>query len=305
MTGRRPRVSPGDAIRVVAPSGPVPRDDFEAGVRLLAARYRPRYDPARIFQTDGFLAGSDEARLRELTEAIADPEARAIVMARGGHGLLRLLPFLDPEILRANPKPIVGFSDGTALLAYATRAGVPAIHGPVVTQLPRLPEDDRAALFSLLEGAAGGGGAGLRVLLSELSPIVQGRARGPLVGGNLEVLSRLLGTPYAPDFAGAILLLEDVGERPYRVDRLLTHLDLAGVFSAVAGVVVGDFIDCKEPEGARFPSPDARAVLEERLSRLAIPVLCDAPVGHGARNRALPLGVECEIDTRGGTLAAA
>ena len=294
---RPPRLRPGDVIRVVAPSGPVPREGFARGIERLGARYSIRHDEG-LFARDGFLAGPDERRLDELRDALHDPEARAVVMARGGYGLGRLLPFLDPAWLHARPVPLVGFSDGTALLAYAQRAGVVAVHGPVVTQLGGLPDDDQAALFRLLEEPSPG------LLLKDLEGVVPGRAQGPLVGGNLEVFSRLLGTPFMPDVEGAILLLEDLGERPYRIDRLLTHLDSAGVFSAVAGVVVGDFSGCVEPEATRASQPTAVEVIEERLSRLAIPVAIGAPVGHGTRNVALPHGAMVELDARFGTLHA-
>ena len=217
-------------------------------------------------------------------------------MARGGYGLLRLLPFLDPARLARRPRPVVGFSDGTALLAVATRAGLAAIHGPVVTQLPGLSSDDQAVLFQRLEKP------GPAVLLDELEEVVPGRARGPLIGGNLEVFSRLVGTPYLPDVNGAILFFEDLGERPYRIDRLITHLDLAGVFGAAAGVVLGDFSSCREPEATRASSPTAEEVLAERLGRLPIPVAVGGAFGHGTRNRALVTGALAELDTRAGTL---
>ncbi|MES1165275.1 MAG: LD-carboxypeptidase [Verrucomicrobiota bacterium] len=294
---RPPRLSPGDVVRVVAPSGPVPREGFAAGAALLGARYRLRYDEA-MFAREGFLAGSDERRLDELRAAFRDPDARAVVMARGGYGLGRLLPLLEPELFAGRPLPIVGFSDGTALLAQAARVGVTAVHGPVVTQLAGLPDDDHRALFRLLEDPAPG------VVAGDLVGLVPGRARGPLLGGNLEVFSRLLGTPFMPDLAGAILFFEDLGERPYRVDRLITHLDSAGVFGAAAGVVVGDFSGCLEPEATRASSPSVAEVLEERLGRLAIPVAMGAPIGHGTRNAAVPYGALVELDTRFGTLAA-
>jgi muramoyltetrapeptide carboxypeptidase len=295
---RPPRLHPGDTVRVIAPSGPVPRSELEAGAAILGERYRLRYDAEAILRIDGFLAGSDEVRLRELVEAIRDPEARAVFMARGGYGLLRLLPFLDPEVLRANPKPLVGFSDGTVLLAHAARAGVASVHGPVLTQLARLPAEDRAGLFGVLEAPGPG------LLAENLEAPVPGRVQGPLLGGNLEVFSRLLGTPYLPDLDGAVLFLEDLGERPYRVDRLITHLDLAGVFSAVSAVVVGDFSGCKEPAGSKLASPLANEVLLERLGRLAIPVAFGARIGHGERNVAVPYGTLVELDTRHGTLVA-
>jgi muramoyltetrapeptide carboxypeptidase len=285
-------------VRVVAPSGPVPRDAFLAGVAALSARYDVRYDEG-VFSRDGFLAGPDERRLEELFRALADPEARAVVMARGGYGLLRILPFVAaqlPSLLAAGPRTLVGFSDGTALLAAAARAGVTSIHGPVVTQLGNLGTEDQGALFALLETA------GPAPLLSGLEEIIPGRVQGPLLGGNLEVFTRLVGTPYLPDLAGAILFIEDLGERPYRVDRMLTHLDLAGLFDAVSAVVVGDFSSCREPEATRAESPTAEAVLVDRLGRLPIPVVTGGAFGHGTRNRALPYGALCELDTRSGTL---
>jgi muramoyltetrapeptide carboxypeptidase len=294
---RPPHLKPGDVVRVVAPSGPVPRAGFLAGAEILGRRYTLRYDEA-LFTADGYLAGSDERRLAELAAALADPEARAVVMARGGYGLLRLLPFIDPAALRAAAKPIVGFSDGTALLAQAARAGVTAVHGPVVTQLGNLPSEDHSALYRLLEEPSPG------VVLSGLEGVVPGRARGRLLGGNLEVFSRLVGTPFLPDLGGAILFIEDLGERPYRIDRLITHLDLAGVFGALAGVVVGDFSACLEPEPTRKSSPPVGDVLVERLSRLAIPVARGALVGHGTRNVAVPYGALCELDALRGTLTA-
>jgi muramoyltetrapeptide carboxypeptidase len=295
---RPPRLAPGDAIRLVAPAGPVPIDELEAGAHFLAQRYRVRYERGALFRKEGFLAGPDEHRLAELRAAIEDPEAKAVVLARGGYGLLRLLPFLEPELLRAHPKPLVGFSDGTALLAYAARAGVASVHGPVVTQLPRLQEADRQALFGLLERPGRG------LLLDQLESVIPGLVAGPLLGGNLEVFSRLVGTPFMPDLEGAVLFFEEIGERPYRVDRLLTHLDLAGVFSAAAAVIIGEFKDCQERPDSKLASPTVEEVLEDRLGRLAVPVAFGAAIGHGERNGALPYGTMVELDTRQGTLIA-
>jgi len=285
-------------VRVVAASGPIFPDAFAPGAALLSARYHLHYDRTALFAADGYLAGSDAARLTSLVEAIRDPNAKAVFLGRGGYGLLRIVAALDPALLRQHPKPIIGFSDGTVLLAYAARAGVAAIHGPVVTQLARLPGNDHAALFSLLESPEP------CPLLTGLSALRPGQATGPLIGGNLEVFSRLLGTPYLPDLDGAILFFEDVGERPYRIDRLLTHLELAGLFDRAAAVIVGAFIGCDEPSESPIASPSATAVVAERLSRLRIPVATNAPVGHATRNRALPHGTRAHLDTAKGTLVA-
>ncbi len=293
---RPPRLRPGDPIRVVAASGPVFPDAFAPGADVLSRRYALRHDPKTLFAADGFLAGSDATRLTALVEAIRDPDAKAVILARGGYGLLRILASIDPTLLRDNPKPIVGFSDGTVLLALAARAGVASIHGPVVTQLGRLSDEDRSALFALLESPEP------RELLAGLQGLRFGRAEGPLLGGNLEVFSRLLGTKHLPNLDGAILFLEEVGERPYRLDRLLTHLELAGVFDRVAAVVIGALVACEEPAESRIGSPTAEAVVKERLARLGIPVALGAPIGHGVRNLALPYGVLAQLDVKAGTL---
>jgi muramoyltetrapeptide carboxypeptidase len=292
---RPPRLRPGSTVRIIAPSGPVPRDAFDAGAAVLGARYTLKLDDG-VFAREGYLAGSDERRLGELMAALDEPDTDAIVMARGGYGLLRLLPFVDLAALARRPRPIVGFSDGTALLAAAARAGFVSVHGPVVTQIGNVSTADQQGLFELLEAP------GPSLLLADLEEIVPGRARGPLVGGNLEVFSRLLGTPFLPSIEGAILFFEDLGERPYRIDRLVTHLDLAGVFGAAAGVVLGDFSTCREPDATRGDSPTADDVLLERLGRLAIPVVRRGAFGHGTRNRALPYGALCDLDTRAGAL---
>jgi muramoyltetrapeptide carboxypeptidase len=288
------RLAAGDRVAVVAPAGPVPRERFEAGARILAARYSLVHDE-RIFAKSGFLAGSDDDRLAELQHALGDPSVKAILCARGGYGLMRILPSLDPAPLLAAPKILVGFSDVTVLHAWAARAGVTSVHGPVVTQLADLPADDAQSLIDLLESP-------------QAPPPVEnlrcaagrGIATGLLRGGNLELISRLAGTPWALALDGAVLLLEEIGERPYRIDRALTQLELSGAFSRLSGVVVGGLESCAEPPPG--VSPTAEEVVVERLSRLGVPLLLGAPVGHGARNRALPLGVRVELDAGAGRL---
>ena len=277
---------------MVAPAGPVPRDAFAAGAAILAGRYTLVHDE-RIFTRDGYLAGDDDARAAELGRALADPAVEAVFCARGGYGLMRILDRLDAAAFARAPKLIVGFSDVTALHAWAACAGVASLHGPVVTQLGRVPADDVAALFAFCESPAPPPPlAGLRALHG-------GRGEGPLVGGNLEMITRLVGTPFALPLDGAVLFLEDVGERPYRIDRQLTQLRLAGALDRLAGVVLGDFVGCVEKDGS---GPDAEAVLAERLGARGIPVLAGAPIGHGERNRALPHGARARVDAAAGTL---
>lgn len=295
---RPPCLRPGDRVRVVAGSGPVHRQRFEAGVRALAGHYDLSYDKDTLFARSGFLAGEDHHRLEALNTAIADTDCRAIFLARGGYGLTRILSGIDRISMRTHPKAIVGYSDVTALLSVCARAGVAAIHGPMISDFAGLSAGDRASLINLLENPDPG------TLLSGLERLVGGHATGPLLGGNLEVLSRLLGTPQQPDFEGAILFLEEVGEMPYRVDRLLTHLESAGVLESVAGIVIGDFTDCDEIEDGTIQSPTAREVLKSRLRSLPVPVALGGGFGHGDRKASLPYGVRAHLDTESGELTA-
>lgn len=277
---------------MVAPAGPVPRDAFAAGAAILGARYALVHDE-RIFAREGFLAGDDDARAAELARALADPTIEAIFCARGGYGLMRILDRLDGAGFARAPKPIVGFSDVTALHAWATHAGVMSLHAPVVTQLGKLPPEDAAALFALAESPSPPPAVtGLRALRP-------GRAEGRFVGGNLEIVSRLVGTPWALPLDGAVLLVEEVGERPYRIDRQLTQLRLAGALDRLAGVIVGDLVGCAEKDGS---APDAETVLAERFAAYGIPVLAGAPIGHGSRNRAIPHGARVRLDAAARTL---
>jgi muramoyltetrapeptide carboxypeptidase len=298
-----PRLVPGDRVAVVAPAGPVPPEAFAAGIARLRQRYRVDYDEAVLSRT-GFLAGSDDRRAAELLRWLGEPDVKALFCARGGYGVLRILPALDraARALLQRPLPLVGFSDATALLAWAVGAGVRAVHGPVISQLERLGDGDLAALWALLEDPSPAPPWTGLVPLSRGAG--DGRAEGPLLGGNLEVLSRLVGTRWQPDWRGAVVLLEEVGERPYRIDRTLTQLELAGRFAGAVGLVIGDLVRCEEPPGAwpGQPSPTALEVVAERLSGLGVPVLAGAPLGHADRNRPLAIGARVAIDGQAGTL---
>lgn len=278
---------PGDAVSIVAPSSSFDRPAFERGLALLAARYRPVLTEG-LFAKERYLAGPDERRLAELQDALDRPDTRAVFCARGGYGALRLLSRLR---LAPTPKPLIGFSDVTALHGAFQAAGQVSIHGPVITHLGTLDDATGQALFELLESPDA------RLVL-EGAPLVPGIAEGPVVGGNLSVFTRLLGTPYLPPLDGAILFFEDVGERPYRLDRMWQHLALAGVLERVAGVAMGTFEDCREPHG----DWTAEGILGELARELGLPAVIGLPVGHGKANRAFPLGARARLDGAVGTL---
>ncbi|HVC30510.1 MAG TPA: LD-carboxypeptidase [Steroidobacteraceae bacterium] len=278
-----PALRPGDPVKAVAPAGPFDRASFEAGLEIIARRYEVRYDPG-ILARHRYLAGSDERRLGELAAALVDPDCRAVFCARGGYGLMRLLPGLQG--ITPTPKPVIGFSDVTALHQLLQQRGLVSVHGPVLTQLPRLEARTHARLFELLESEAPAAD------LTGAATYVDGVAEGPLLGGNLAVLSRLVGTPFLPPLEGAVLLLEDIGERPYQLDRMWTHLALAGVFRQVRGIVLGEFIGCEE-KNADYSSAD---VLRDLAAAAGLPCAAGFPIGHGAQNQPVPLGVRVRLD---------
>ena len=279
---------PGDPVAVIAPAGPFDRESFEAGLAIVAARYSAQYD-SEIFQRQRYLAGSDSRRLAELNRALTDPAIRAVFCARGGYGTMRLLQRLDAE---GAAKPVVGFSDITALHQWQQSHGFVSIHGPVLTQLGRLGRATSERLFSLLESHSPA------APLSGTTTFVNGTAEGPLLGGNLSVFTRLLGTPFMPNLEGAVLMLEDVGERPYRLDRMWTHLELAGVFRKISGIVLGSFTHCEERNEA-YSSQD---VLRELAVATGLPCSAGFPIGHGDVNEPVALGVRVRLDANANRL---
>lgn len=295
-------------IHVVAPSGPVPHDRLDRGLSALRRHTSltggvPEIVEAPNVRTrDGFFAGPDAARLEGLETAWRDPASAGIWCARGGYGATRLLPRLDPELVRAREQaaPLVGFSDVTALhcWAYAT-AGARGVHGPVLAQLGELPDADVDLVIDLLRGEVP------PPLEADEDPSVLcgGTVEGPLVVGNLEVLRAMVGTPWMPSLDGALLGIEDVGERPYRIDRALTQLLTSGSLRGVRGVVVGQLHGCVEPDHGSSQGADATTVIAERLGRLGVPVVTGFPFGHApGRNAALPFGAPVRLHADDATL---
>lgn len=279
------------AVAVIAPAGPLPPATYAAGLDLLRERYQLRvaHDVNASPDSDfPYLAADDAARCAAFNSALADEEVQGVLCARGGYGSARILAALDAETLRRRRLPLVGFSDITAIHAWAAVHGVPTVHGPVVNQLSTLPRGDLEALFALLEGKAPSRFEGLRAW----GP---GRATGPLFGGNLAVLASLCGTPYLPPMAGRIFFFEEVNEPAYRLDRYLLQLQQAGALEGIVGVVVGELCRC---EGAE-------KVIQRLLAPLGVPVLHGLPAGHGPRNRAFWLSTEAMLDADAGTLEVA
>ncbi len=276
----------GDVIGVVAPAGAVDEASLGAGIRVLEqAGFRVLLGTA-VRTRWGFLAGTDRERAADLHQMFADPTVKAIIAARGGYGSGRLLPLLDMSAVQLHPKIFVGHSDLTFLLNHILeRAGFVTFHGPMVAGFPK-HATGAEHLLTMLTGA--------RVRWHEAArDVIQpGTAEGPLVGGCLSVIVATLGTPYAIETRGRLLFLEDVNEKPYRIDRMLTHLRQAGMLDNVAGVIFGEMSGCIATENERV---SVRDVIAEAFADAPYPVAFGLPSGHGAGTLTLPLGIRARL----------
>jgi muramoyltetrapeptide carboxypeptidase len=289
----------GDTVGIIAPASGFRRDDFEAGcAELLRLGYHPFYLPS-IFDRDLYFAGSADRRVRELHEMFARSEVKAVLCARGGYGCNYLLPHLDPDLIRSNPKIFAGCSDVTTLLTYlCDAAGLVTFHAPMVAgDLARPGGFDKPAWLAALSA---GRGYHREFAAEEVEPLAEGIAEGMLYGGCLSLLCASLGTPYEIRTQDTILFIEDRAERPYRIDRMLMQLKLAGKFDRVQGIVFGEMIDCGEPGSLDYT---LQQVVMRILGDLRIPIAFGLKSGHVSRDSiALPFGVQAKL-TVGKTIA--
>lgn len=308
-TIRKPRrLRRGDTVGLIKPAGFL-ADDLEIQLVMEAVTAMglvPKAAP-HLRSRFGYLAGPDKERAADINTMYADDSVRAVFAVRGGWGSARLLPYLDFDLIRANPKLLVGFSDTTALhLAFAARVGFATIHGPNAgSSWSKLSWDYFRRLAFYGEAPLYRNPLATEDRLVQrhwrTQTITPGKAQGRLLGGNLTVLASLLGTPYLPDFDGAILFLEDVDEAEYRIDRMLTQLSLAGVLRRVAGVAFGQCTNCR----ATGPSTGGFSVAEllrQHLQPLGVPAYQGALFGHVENQFSIPVGVRAEIDASNGTM---
>ncbi|MHB9144785.1 MAG: S66 peptidase family protein [Symbiobacteriia bacterium] len=293
---------PGDLVALASPAGPSTAATVEPmAAQLEAWGFRVRV-AAHAYSRWGYLGGTDAERAQDLNDLFRDPEVRAIFAVRGGYGVTRILPYLDLDAVRRDPKAVIGFSDITALHLALARVGVISFHGPVADVAGKRRSDyslgwlQRALTAPEPLGTVGNPPDG-----PTLYTLRSGRASGPLVGGNLTLITAVMGTPYEIETAGSILLMEDVEEAPYRIDRMLTQLLLAGKLEQVRGIVFGEPVGLEDPE-ADLPTLSLDEVLADRLGPLGIPVLVGFAAAHGFYRATLPLGVRVTLDADGGTL---
>jgi muramoyltetrapeptide carboxypeptidase len=293
---RKPRaLRPGDRVAVVAPASPFARDAFDAGLaELRRLGFEPVYDHT-VFARTRYTAGEPQVRADAFRRAWNDPAVAALMAVRGGYGSVQLLPLLDAGEIGATPKPFIGYSDNTSLLSWITlQCGVVSFHGPMLEGRLAIGEAgyDRDSFQRVLTRAAPAG----PIRHPAVVTLRAGEASGLLVGGTLTQLTASLGTPYAFDPpAGHILFLDEIAERPYRIDRMLTQLRLAGILSRAAAIVFGELPRCDEPAEA---GPAIAAVVADLLEGFGGPVLFGLPSGHttGACIT-LPFGVRARVVT--------
>ena len=278
----------GDTILVAASAGVLEAKRFNASLSRIQHQFDFRL-PDSLFRAEGYLAGNDQERADELNRGFRDPDVRAIWIARGGYGVSRILPLLDAAALVADPIPIIGYSDVTALHAWAFAHGVRGIHGPVLQTLDTLDDDDLNWLINLVRGTDDG-----RLMVDGHPGEVPLEGEAPLLGGNLSLLAHLSGTPFQLQLVDSFLLIEDVGEPSYAIDRYFTQLGHSGWLDGCKGVLVGDFLRCGDEV-----SPLDQTI-RERLTAFNLPSLWNVPVGHGRRNRAFSFGGRVAIE--GGSL---
>jgi muramoyltetrapeptide carboxypeptidase len=285
------RIKPGDTIGIVAPAGPFDRQTFFRGARIIEDMGFKIFIPPRLFEKNHYLAGSDKHRVQLVNQLFGDKSIDAIICARGGYGSMRILPMLDYDAIKNNPKVFIGFSDITILLSVLlTRCNLVTFHGPVVTSLADASEETKLSLFSNVTSDSN-----LEIKLSGGRTIKPGVAAGEVCGGNLTMLCHLVGTPFAPDFENKILFLEDRGEAPYRIDRMLFHMELAGCFKGLSGIILGAFEECG-------PIEEVIEIITALFEKYSVPILAGLDAGHGSQNLTIPLGIDATLDADRHTL---
>lgn len=308
LTIKPPRLRPGDTVGLVCPAAPAySREMVQITIESLAAMGLKTKLSAHFYDRYGYLGGKDTDRAADVNAMFADPAVQGIMAMHGGWGCARILPLLDYDLIRKNPKILIGYSDITSLLLgiYA-KTGLVTMHGPEGAATWNSFTSERFRRL-LMEGEAltyenpTNKGNTLTQTDDRIVTIKPGTARGPLAGGNLTVLSHLIGSLYLPDWRGKILFIEDVHEAIYSVDRMLTHLKLAGILGQVAGVVFGKCTKC-QPSSDSYGSLTLEDVLTEHLGSLNVPVFSGSMIGHIADKFTIPLGINAEIDAGKGTI---
>ncbi len=303
-----PRLRAGDTVGLVCPAAPAySREQVQITIESLASMGLKTKLSPHFYDRYGYLGGTDANRAADVNALFADPDVQLVMAMHGGWGCARILPLLNYDVIRQNPKLLVGYSDITALLlGIHAKTGLVTMHGPEGAATWNTFTTERFRRL-LMEGEAltyenpTDKGNTLAQTDDRIFTIRPGLARGQLAGGNLTVLTHLIGSAYLPDWRGKILFIEDVHEAIYSIDRMLTHLKLAGILDQVAGVVFGKCTKC-HPSSDSYGSLTLEDVLTEHLGSLSVPVYAGAMIGHIANKFTIPIGINAEIDADKGTI---
>jgi len=296
------RLRPGDTVALAAPAGPLAsEEELQRAISVVRSfDLEPRVMPSASARL-GYLAGSDDTRASDFNAALRDPSVRGIFALRGGYGTMRILDTIDYGAAARDPKVILGYSDLTALLnAITQKSGIVTFHGPVAA-LSQFTENE----LRWLRDAVMEGGSLSALQAPDAQTLCAGVAGGRLAGGNLSLVAALAGTGHAIDTNGALLVIEDVDEAPYRIDRMLTQLRLSGALQKAAGIIAGGWTNCDVDDEHRYAGMRLADVLHDRLSDLGVPVVMNFPIGHIGEQWTIPLGAHATLDADARTLAIA
>ncbi|MBI4536079.1 MAG: LD-carboxypeptidase [Ignavibacteriae bacterium] len=304
ITVKPGKLNKGDLIGVVSPASSIADSSrIESGVRYLERLgYSVRVGD-HVGKVHGYLAGDDADRLSDLQGMFTDTRVKAVVCIRGGYGTSRLLSWINYRLVARNPKILVGFSDITALqLALLRRCGLITFHGPMLgVEMANTIDPFTEEMFWILVSSTTKIGKVAFPASSSLISLHGGRAVGRLIGGNLSMMTTLMGTHFLPDMRGSVLCIEEIDEEPYRIDRMLTHLRNAAVLDKVSAIIAGQFTDCL-PKDSSKPSLTVEEVLAESAKRLAKPFLANLPFGHIPLKVTLPIGLKVRVDADAGAM---
>jgi len=284
-------LNPGDNIAIIAPGSPFDEIKFSKGISVLEEMgFRTSFSK-ELYQTNGYLAGTDLHRADMLNAAFSDDSVKAVWCARGGYGALRILQYIDFDMISTHPKMFIGFSDASAILnSLYFRCGLVTFHGPMIESLGCADEATRKGLAHIISDRI------LTIFPEKKILIHSGKAKGIVSGGNLTTICHLLGTQFQPTFSDHIILFEDTGEAPYRIDRMLSQMKMAHCFEGIAGIILGSFEKCGETDLIYD-------VFNDVFNDMDIPILAGFNIGHGYPNITIPIGIEAHLDSDAGVLA--
>ncbi|MFK7946294.1 MAG: LD-carboxypeptidase [Saprospiraceae bacterium] len=301
------RLKPGDTIGLVTPASPITKEQLEKTIKNIEGLgFKLEYNRKRLLARKGYLAGKDIVRADEINRMFDNKRIDGIWCVRGGYGATRMLDMLNYKVIKQNPKVLIGYSDVTALYqAIFKKTGLVCFHGPVgasdfTNYTKKHVQKILSNPTSTYKIEASPENEAMENQIYNSYVINDGIAEGRLVGGNLTLVSSLVGTPYDISYKNKLVFLEDIGEKPYRIDRMITQMTLAGKFDKVKGIILGVFLNCETKDGNN--SLTLMEMFKDRFEKLKVPIIYGMSFGHISNQFTLPLGIQAKLDTTNKTL---